>query len=172
MGCVVPCSPDAVQHTQPHLQPATVTRCSRDVLNNPSIPVLWLKQFWNCVLKLCRIRQMGSKINSNVNDCTSYGGTWRETLHESPKFCSHLCENADLLLFSVLYILISAQMPVHHWPDTCLTIKLPSMVTNMNTFVTVRTGGWGRAGVPCKKDKAAIQLHIDTVLIQLNGAHS
>lgn len=95
VGCVVPCRPDAIQHTQPHLQPATVTRRSRGVLNNPSIPVLWLKQFWNCVLKFCGIRQMRSKINSNVNDCTSYGNTWRETLHESPKFCSHLCENAD-----------------------------------------------------------------------------
>lgn len=103
VGCVVPCSPDAIQHTQPHLQPATVTRCSKDVLNSPSIPVLWLKQFWNCILKLCWVRQMGSKINSN--DCNSYGDTWRETRHESPKFCSHLCENADgfIVVFCSLY---------------------------------------------------------------------
>lgn len=92
----------------------------------------------------------------------------------NPQSSAHISVKmqTDLLLFSVLYILISAQMPVHHWPDTCLTIKLPSIVTNMNTFVIVRTGGWGRAGVPCKKDKAAIQLHIGTILIQLNGAHS
>lgn len=50
VGHVVPCSPDAIQHTQPHLQSATVPRCSRDVLNNPSIPVLCVIK---TVLELC-----------------------------------------------------------------------------------------------------------------------
>lgn len=55
------------------------------VLSNPGMPELWLIQFWNCVLKFCGIRQMGSKINSNANDRTSYGDTWWETLHEPPE---------------------------------------------------------------------------------------
>lgn len=73
----------------------------------------------------------------------------------NPQSSAHISVKmqTDLLLFSVLYILISAQTPVHHWPDTCLTIKLPSMATNMNTFVIVGAGAGRELGFHAKKTK-------------------
>lgn len=161
MGCLLPCSLDAIQHTQPHLQPATVTCCSGDVLNNPGIPELWLIQFWTCVLKFCGMRQMGSKINSNANDRTSYGDTWWQTLHEPPEVLRTSSWKSRCFPWQHSYF--------HIW----LTIRVPSMATNMDTLAIVITIGWGgELGFYAKKDKAAIQLHTGSVVIQLKGAHS